>query len=140
MSRHLVRLNTAVLEFSSAVQAQALGCVAISTPLVALFSLRVLDAVKGAILAEVLLIIVHAYDDLVALPTLALRVLSLEKHNVRHRADEADANVRKHDPMTERIPWLVLRAILQPEALSHRTTGIAYARAPHSPHLTTRRH
>lgn len=68
-----------------------------------------------------LLPVVHARDDLVALTPLSPRVLAPQQHDVRDGAEEPDPDVCQHDTMPESVPRPLIRAILQ------QRPGSAYA-------------
>lgn len=92
----------------------------ISAPLVTLLPLRRVDALEPPALpvrwrsprAGGRLLVVHALNDLVALATVAPRVLTAEHDEEQDGREKPDPDVHEHDAVPEGVPWPVARAVL----------------------------
>jgi hypothetical protein len=82
-----------------------------TTPLVALFPPSCLDALIPTIplISE---LIVHTFNHLISVSTLAASVLSFEQNEEEKRAKEAKGDIPQHNSVAETIPWTVSSPIL----------------------------
>lgn len=86
--------------------------VPVPAPRIALLPFSLIDARKAPVLRQVLSVLVHALDDLVAFAAVARVVLALEEDPVCDGADQGDADVHEDDAVSEGVPRFVLAAVL----------------------------
>ena len=58
------------------------------------------------------ILVVHSFDDLVAMASFAARILIPEMEVVCQRTEPTDGNVCEDDPVPKSIPWFVDSSIL----------------------------
>lgn len=68
------------------------------------------------------MLIVHAVNDLVALPRISARVFALQQEVKRERGQPADGDVCEDDPVPEAVPRLVDSAV---DVRAHRAVDVA---------------
>lgn len=90
-----------------------LESIPIPAPLVTLLPLRFLQRVEPIHTLHQIVASSLGADNLVPLAAIPLHVLSAEEVHQCDRGEEADADVREDDTVTERVPRFVLGAILK---------------------------